>query len=92
MMVICKRLIVKGRVQGVGFRWFVHQHASKLGVFGFVRNLPSGDVECVAEGDDELVERLVAKLRKGPAFSKVRELLQESMPVSGKYKSFEISY
>jgi acylphosphatase len=65
------RFLVRGRVQGVGYRSFVLQQAEGLGVAGFARNLPDGSVEVVAEADDPVLERLEQQLRKGPSFAKV---------------------
>jgi acylphosphatase len=65
------RYVVKGRVQGVGYRYFVLREASALGVTGFARNLADGTVEVVAEGADDALARLEARLREGPSFSSV---------------------
>jgi acylphosphatase len=54
---------VSGRVQGVGFRWYVRQHAEALGLVGTATNLPNGDVEVVAEGPREAAEKLLGILR-----------------------------
>lgn len=63
--------LVKGRVQGVGFRWFVHREAAALELRGWVRNTESGHVEVVAAGDREQLERLSTALRKGSRGSRV---------------------
>lgn len=65
------RYIVQGRVQGVGYRYFVLRQAEQLGVAGFARNRPDGTVEVVAEGSDEALRDLEARLREGPAFASV---------------------
>ena len=65
------RFIVQGRVQGVGYRYFVLQEAEALGVSGFARNRPDGSVEVVAEGSDEALHDLEDRLRQGPAFAQV---------------------
>jgi acylphosphatase len=57
---------VSGIVQGVGFRWFVREKARRLGLNGWVRNLPDGSVEVVAAGDDGQLELLKEELRRGP--------------------------
>jgi acylphosphatase len=64
--VISRRVVVQGRVQGVGFRYSVQRMAQQRGVSGWVANLPDGSVEAVFEGDAEAVERLVDFCRDGP--------------------------
>ena len=65
------RYRITGRVQGVGYRYFALSEAHALGVFGYAKNLPDGSVEVVAEGRDEAVLSFEARLREGPAFSRV---------------------
>ncbi len=74
-----RRVIVRGRVQGVGFRVSVASRARGRGVAGVVRNRPDGTVEAVFEGDPEPVEALVAYLREGPrgAFVEHVEVAEE---------------
>ena len=67
-------IIVRGMVQGVGFRWFVAREAQKLGLAGFVRNLADGGVEVEAEGERGTVEQLIALLKVGPRTADVRDL------------------
>lgn len=57
---------VTGVVQGVGFRWFVRERARRLGLSGWVRNLPDGSVEVVAAGDQGQIDLLMGELKKGP--------------------------
>lgn len=66
------RFLVRGRVQGVGFRYFVAHHADALGLSGSARNLADGRVEVVVEGDAGAVSRLEALLRAGPPGALVR--------------------
>lgn len=63
--------VVKGRVQGVGFRWFVQREASELGLLGWVRNTDEGHVEVVAAGSAEDLAELRAALREGSRGSRV---------------------
>lgn len=65
------RYCVRGRVQGVGFRWYVMAEAGRLGLEGYVRNLPDGTVEVVARGTREAVEELERALARGPATARV---------------------
>lgn len=62
---------VAGRVQGVGFRWFIREEARRLGVAGWVRNLPTGEVELLAEGDEAVLAALARVIGKGPPGARV---------------------
>ncbi|MFZ0428187.1 MAG: acylphosphatase [Acidobacteriota bacterium] len=75
------RLTVKGRVQGVGFRYFVCRQAERFGISGWVRNLPNGDVEAHAQGEAEALTQFVTAVRRGPAMAFVVDLQQEPVPV-----------
>jgi acylphosphatase len=61
-----RRWIARGRVQGVGFRWFVWREAERLGLGGFARNLRDGSVEVVSQGPDSALDQLEQALRLGP--------------------------
>ena len=74
MMVL--HFLIQGRVQGVGFRWFVHREASELDLRGWVRNTEDGDVEVVASGSAEDIAELRASLRRGPRGSRVDRLIE----------------
>ena len=65
------RVVVRGEVQGVGFRWFARESARRGNLAGWVRNLPDGSVEAAVSGDDAAVERFLAALRRGPSGSRV---------------------
>lgn len=70
-----RRIVVRGRVQGVGFRWFVEDVANGLGLSGWVRNLPDGrSVEALVEGPSAALDRFAARMRQGPPGSHVGEL------------------
>ncbi len=86
------RIVVKGRVQGVGYRYFILRHAQDLGLGGYVRNLPNGDVEIVAEGDRMLIEELIRFAERGPVFAHVQDVEVEWRPASGEHKRFEVRY
>ena len=68
--------LIRGRVQGVGFRWFVHREASELELRGWVRNTEDGDVEVVASGDPHDLNELRSSLRKGPRGSRVDNVIE----------------
>ena len=85
-------LRVGGRVQGVGFRYYVIEAAARHGVRGFVRNLTDGDVEIHAEGPADSVEALVEAVRLGPRFSHVDRLDRTDREPTGTYDRFEVRY
>jgi acylphosphatase len=68
------RVLVSGRVQGVGFRWICRQEAEDRGVAGFVRNLPDGRVEAAFEGDDASVQAMLDWVRDGPNWARVESI------------------
>ena len=86
---IARRVTVAGRVQGVGFRFFAERAARELGVTGWVRNLPDGNVESLAEGEEDAVARYLERLREGPRLGRVTDVLIEDVTVGG-FDSFEI--
>ncbi len=71
--------LVKGRVQGVGFRWFVHREAAELGLRGSVRNTDTGEVEVIAAGDAEALAELRAELHKGSRGSRVDAVVEHEL-------------
>ena len=89
-MFIARRFIVTGRVQGVGYRYYVQDHAAVEGVHGFVRNLADGSVEAVVEGDDESVLRVERALRRGPASARVEHVEVEELAPSGRATGFSV--
>jgi Acylphosphatases len=68
------RVRISGRVQGVGFRWFVREEARRLGLSGWVTNLPDGGVEVAAGGEASSLQRLRAALAVGPSGAEVSQL------------------
>jgi len=74
--------LVKGRVQGVGFRWFVQREAAELGLRGWVRNTDAGHVEVVASGKPEVLAELKDSLRKGSRGSRVDAVVEEELDES----------
>jgi len=79
-----KRYFVRGRVQGVGFRYFVEHAATALGLRGYVRNLDDGRVEVYAIGSPEQLSELAGLLWKGPCFAEVRGIDEEYATVENR--------
>lgn len=85
-----RRFVVRGRVQGVGFRWFVEREAHMLGVSGWVRNNADGSVEVLAMGTREQISGLRSRLQQGPRAARVDAVEEkDAQPVAG-LKSFRI--
>jgi acylphosphatase len=85
-------LFIEGRVQGVFYRAFTRNLASKLGLNGWVRNLYDGRIEALFEGSRELIEQAIQECWKGPAGSSVRNIDVRGEESPAEYKSFEIRY
>jgi acylphosphatase len=83
--------IVSGRVQGVGFRWFVQRAAERLGVRGTVRNLPDGAVEVNAEANPAALDALIAELKTGPGMSRVDSVDLVWRKTNQGYRDFRIT-
>src|SRR5262250_2208836 len=87
---IAKRYLVRGRVQGVGFRWFVEREAHMLQLAGWVRNNPDGTVEVLAQGTREQLAGLHSRLREGPRAARVDDVeVSDAEAVKG-MASFQI--
>jgi acylphosphatase len=87
---LARRFLVRGRVQGVGFRWFVEREAHILGVAGWVRNNPDGSVEVLAMGTREQLAGLHSHLREGPRAARVDNIEGwDAEPVAG-LNSFQV--
>lgn len=80
---IARRFILRGRVQGVGFRYFTCTRAERLGVQGWVQNLPDGNVEIHAETDQEQMEDFAQQVRSGPGMAQVVDMEVRNVPVEG---------
>jgi acylphosphatase len=89
-MRVARRLIISGRVQGVGFRYFAEEVAMREGVTGWVRNLPDGRVEAYVEGEAEAVTRVERALRRGPRSARVDAVEVDTPEPSGRYLDFTI--
>lgn len=86
------RVLIRGRVQGVGFRSFTQREARRLGLTGHVKNLEDGRVEAVVEGPGEKVAKLLAKLERGPRAARVEKVERREEEPLGDYADFEIEY
>jgi len=79
-----RRFVVRGRVQGVGFRWFVEREAKTLGIAGWVRNNADSSVEILAMGTPDQLSALRGRLRQGPRAARVDNVEEsEAKPISG---------
>ena len=81
---------ITGKVQGVGFRYFVLRQAQKLGINGWVSNKSNGDVEALAQGEKADLEQFIAKVKEGPSFSRVEDVSLNWLNEGEQYFSFEI--
>ena len=84
-------LIVTGRVQGVFYRASARDEAERLGLVGEVRNLPDGSVELLAEGEQAVLEELIAWCRRGPPMAQVSEVSIRWLPATGRLSSFRVT-
>ena len=83
---------VRGRVQGVGYRAFAREQARRLGLAGWVRNEPDGDVRVVAEGPRDVLEALLQKLEQGPSASRVERVTPYWSAASEEFDGFGVRY
>ncbi len=84
------RMLVSGRVQGVGYRAFAQRHARALGLRGWVRNCSDGCVELVVEGERGAIERFAALLWEGPRWAQVASVDIDWHEYTGEFTSFEV--
>ena len=89
-MLVGRRYIVKGRVQRVGFRFFVEHAAQREGIQGYVRNQHDGSVEIVAEGDAEALQRFEMAVRRGPAGARVDDVDTIAVEPSSRFAGFRV--
>ena len=89
-MIRAKHFLVRGRVQGVGFRWFTQRAAVRLKIHGYVRNLPRGEVEVYAQAEESQIADFKQELSRGPFGARVSEIVEQDLPVSGDYSDFLI--
>jgi len=86
----CLRVVIRGRVQGVGFRYFALSQARSLSLKGWVRNRPDGSVELEAEGEQGDLERLIERLRRDPTGARVDAVDEAWSAKLKQFKSFDI--
>ena len=89
-MIVARRFLVHGRVQGVGFRFFAEDAARLEGLGGFVRNLDDGRLEVVAEGEEDAVRRFERALHSGPPLSRIERVEAEDRLPQGSVTTFRI--
>jgi acylphosphatase len=88
--VIARRIVVSGRVQGVGFRLFAARAAGAHGVRGWVRNLSDGRVEVLGEGEPDGLERFQAEIRRGPRHAVVDDVRVTEETPGGLFEGFDV--
>lgn len=86
------RVRVSGLVQGVGYRYFCYQNAHRLGLKGWVKNMPDGSVEVRVEGDRSEIEALIDQLKTGPPSGSVSGLDCQWQEYTGTFERFDVSY
>jgi len=86
------RAIVSGRVQGVSYRASTASEARRLGLVGWVRNLPDGSVELEAEGTSDIVDKLLSWCRQGPPAARVSGIAVEELAATGTDREFRVTY
>ena len=89
-MKIARKFLISGEVQGVGYRFFAQRAAARHQVLGYVRNLPDGRVEALAEGTPESVEAFKHDIATGPTFSVVENIEEINIESTGNYSLFRI--
>jgi len=85
-------ILISGRVQGVGFRYFAVSVADKFDIRGYVKNMPDGKVNIICQGEEEELRSFIGEVKKGPAYSVVTGTSAEEIPELNEYSSFEIKY
>jgi acylphosphatase len=91
-MIVRAHIFIEGRVQGVFFRSYMREKAHQLKVSGWVRNLPDGRVEAVAEGEEPKVKTLLAWCQQGPPSARVTNIETKWEKATGEFSTFAIRY
>ncbi|HXD30018.1 MAG TPA: acylphosphatase [Pyrinomonadaceae bacterium] len=89
-MKVARHFIVRGEVQGVGYRFFAQRVAARHQVVGYVKNMPDGTVESLAEGSPQDVEGFKNDLAAGPRFARVERVEEKVIEPTGLYSSFRV--
>ena len=89
-MVVARKFLIRGLVQGVGFRYFAQRSAARHQVRGYVRNLDDGRVEALAEGAERAVEAFKLDLTAGPTYSSVEDVEEIVLEPNRAYSTFRI--
>ena len=89
-MIVARKFIISGLVQGVGYRFFTQRAAARHQVRGYVKNLADGRVEALAQGSEKSVENFKHDLNAGPSFSNVEHIEEIVVEPSGWYSAFRI--
>ncbi len=89
---IARRFLIRGLVQGVGYRYFAVRAAERHGIAGYVRNLPDGRVEVVAEGEPAAMEAFKRELERGPAYARVTGIEEIALTPTGRFRRFEVAF
>jgi len=91
-MQVGAHILVRGYVQGVGFRYFVYRRATMFGLTGYVRNTWEGDVEIEVEGERSLIEEFIKEVKVGPRSAEVTDLKITWLEFQNRFRSFEVRY
>jgi acylphosphatase len=91
-MEVRAEIVVNGLVQGVGYRYFVMREAQKLGLKGFVKNLYSGEVLTVVEGEKIIIEEMIKKLKVGPIHASVKSCKIDWQEPKNEFTDFEVRF
>jgi acylphosphatase len=85
-------ILVSGRVQGVGFRWFTEREAERWAIAGYARNLADGSVEVRAQGDERALDGFCKELKRGPRAARIQELRVTPVAVDESLRRFSILF
>lgn len=87
-----RHIRIHGKVQGVGYRFYVTRIARRLGLKGWVRNLRDGCVEAIVEGEKEKIDEWIDDVREGPRYAEVTRIDQETREFTGKLPDFDVKF